>query len=248
MTASYSRRFYATRQGGSSASADVVVPLLLAKFPAKSVVDVGCGTGLWIEAFERCGVADFLGVDGFHVAPDMLHIPKDRFLGADLTTLKTLGRRFDIASSLEVAEHLPEQCARQFVSLLTDAAAVVLFSAAVPHQGGTGHVNEQWQAYWGGLFAKVGYVALDFIRPAIDGDQRVDWWYRQNTIVYCDLAHIPLDVAPVGDLRLLNYVDPQMVELLARGSGNVREAASAVVRDISALGRALGTTILGPRA
>ncbi|HWK45053.1 MAG TPA: class I SAM-dependent methyltransferase [Stellaceae bacterium] len=247
MSASYSRRFYATRQGGSSASAEVVVPLLIAQFPVRSVVDVGCGTGLWIEAFVRRGVSDYLGVDGGHVAPDMLHIAKERFRGEDLTQLETLGRRFDVACSMEVAEHLPASRAENFVALLTEAAPVVLFSAAIPHQGGTGHINEQWQAYWSALFAKRGYVALDFIRPAIDGDPRVDWWYRQNIIVYCEPSAVPGHLTPVTDSRQLNYVDPEMVELLAGGAGGIREAAHAVVRDVVALGRALGTVIAGSR-
>jgi SAM-dependent methyltransferase len=237
-TMGYSRRFYATRQSGSAASAEVVVPLLMAEFPVRSVVDVGCGIGLWLEAFVRRGVADHLGIDGDYVARDMLHIAAERFRAEDLTALATLGRRFDVACSLEVAEHLPARCADRFVGLLADAAPVVLFSAAVPHQGGTGHVNEQWQAYWSTLFAKRGYVALDFIRPAVEGDLRVDWWYRQNVIVYCDPARVPPHLAPVSEPRLLNYVDPEMVASLAAGG---HAGGSVIGRAVSTIGRVLNS-------
>jgi SAM-dependent methyltransferase len=241
----YSRRFYATRQSGSSASAEAIIPLLMAEFPVRSVVDVGCGIGLWLEAFARRGVADHLGVDGTYVARDMLHIAAERFRGEDLTSLTTLGRRFDVACSLEVAEHLPPRCADQFVGLLTDAAPVVLFSAAVPHQGGTGHVNEQWQAYWGALFAERGYVALDFIRPAVEGDRRIDWWYRQNVVVYCDPASVPAHLTPVAEPRQLNYVDPEMVALLAAGGG---AGPGRVRRAVAAVGRALNAIVAGSHA
>jgi len=35
----------------------------------------------------------------------------------------------------------------------------VLFSAAIPNQGGTGHINEQWQEYWAEKFYANGFGA-----------------------------------------------------------------------------------------
>jgi hypothetical protein len=231
----YSRRFYATRQGGSSSSAETIVPLLLAQFKARSVVDVGCGIGLWLDIFRRHGIEDVQGYDGPYVPTDMLRIPKERFVGTDLKALHALPRRYDIACSLEVAEHLPESCALDFIGLLTAAAPVVLFSAAVPHQGGTDHVNEQWQSYWSRLFAKKGYLTLDCIRPALLGDQRVDWWYRQNILVYCAPDHVPQGQIPLCEPSQINYVDPEMVELLAAArSAPVR---AVMRRHAAAIGR-----------
>src|SRR5579863_7218810 len=143
MTDTYGRTFYSLHQDGSARSADVIVPIVLSIFPASSVVDIGCGVGTWLQAFARNGVKDFLGVDGEHVPLDILQIARANFRAADLTRLSTVGRRFDIACSLEVAEHLPPDVAEPFVDLLTNAAPVVLFSAAIPHQGGTNHVNER---------------------------------------------------------------------------------------------------------
>jgi hypothetical protein len=236
----YSRRFYATRKNGSSASAEVVVPLLLSQFKARSVVDIGCGIGLWLDAFQRQGVTDVFGVDGPHVPRDMLRIPQDRFLGADLKTLWALPRQFDVACSLEVAEHLPHESAEDFVGLLTNAAPIVLFSAAVPHQGGTGHVNEQWQFYWSRLFAKRGYLTLDCIRPHLIGDARVDWWYRQNILVYCAPTHLPRGRVAVSGPCQINYIDPEMADLLAQArSTPMKQAAHAVRRRAAAFGRML---------
>jgi len=143
----YGRTFYSKHEDGSARSADIVVPILLSIFPASSVIDIGCGIGAWLRAFERNGIKDFMGIDGDYVPADMLQIPRQHFRAAELTRLSVVDRRFDIACSLEVAEHLPADCAEQFVELLTRAAPVVLFSAAIPDQGGTHHVNEQWQSY-----------------------------------------------------------------------------------------------------
>ena len=62
----------------------------------------------------------------------------------DLAQPLQIDRRFDLALSLEVAEHLPPECGSEFVQTLTDLSSVILFSAAIPFQGGTDHLNEQW--------------------------------------------------------------------------------------------------------
>jgi len=93
-------------------------------------------------------------------------------------------RRFDLAMSVEVAEHLPPERAAGFVADLCALAPVVLFSAAIPGQGGEHHVNEQWPSYWSRLFAARGYRASDVLRPAIWNDEQIAWWYRQNLVLF----------------------------------------------------------------
>src|SRR5262249_12923454 len=70
------------------------------------------------------------------------------------------------------------------VALLTGLGPVVAFSAAIPGQGGTGHLNEQWPGYWSARFARSGYRAFDVIRPQIWMDDRIAWWFRQNIVLY----------------------------------------------------------------
>ena len=241
----YDAEFYTRFERGSASSADVVVPLLLAALPVRSVLDIGCGTGLWLQTFARHGVTDLLGLDGEHVAPGMLRIDPARFRVADLRRPPELGRRFDLACSFEVAEHLPPDCAHPFVRLLTRAAPFVAFSAAVPNQGGVGHVNERTQSYWAALFADEGYVAIDPIRPAVRGDGRVEWWYRQNLLVYCAPGHRPRRYPPLTEALYLDLIDPGMVEAklmeisaLQAPPHAVLPALRAIVLDLSALGRA----------
>ncbi|HTU82550.1 MAG TPA: hypothetical protein VMF61_10495, partial [Candidatus Acidoferrales bacterium] len=100
------------------------------------------------------------------------------------------GRTFDLAISLEVAEHLPESSAASFVATLTTLAPAVLFSAAVPFQGGEHHVNERWQSYWAELFERRGYTCVDCVRPRFWNDASIEFWYRQNTLVYVRAAQL----------------------------------------------------------
>jgi hypothetical protein len=115
-----------------------------------------------------------------------LEIPKHQFIRADLTKPFPVRRRFDLAISLEVAEHLPEKAANNFVKSLTRLAPVVLFSAAAPGQGGVDHINEQWPDYWAERFERQGYRPYDFLRRKIWNDRSIKPWYRQNLIIFID--------------------------------------------------------------
>ena len=238
----YDEAFYQCYQDGSTNSAQVVVPIVLSLFPCHSVVDVGCGVGGWLKEFERCGVNDYLGVDGDYVSRRLLKIPAERFRPLDLRNVSDLGRRFDLACSMEVAEHLPQDRARIFVAALIKAAPVVLFSAAIPFQGGRDHLNEQWQSYWASLFAEHGYVAVDCIRPAVFGDSRVEWWYRQNILIFCQPDKCPPGYVPVSSSFDLDRVDAgmivNMVELNAKGPHSGREALASLLRSCSVLTKA----------
>lgn len=130
------------------------------------------------------------GVDGAYVPTDMLQIPADCFKPADLRHPLELDRRFDLATSFEVGEHLPRGSSETLVRSLTDRAPVVAFSAAIPLQGGTDHINEQWQSFWSELFAGQGYVACDAVRPKLWHEQGVAFWYAQNMLVYADQSRL----------------------------------------------------------
>lgn len=241
MTANhYSEDFYADQQDGSARSAEIVVPIVLSAFRVDSVVDVGCGVGGWLREFARNGVGDYLGLDGDHVPRQALKIGAEHFIPTDLREFGGLARRFDLALSLEVAEHLPEACADRFVAALTRLAPVVLFSAAIPGQGGTDHINEQWQDYWWEKFQARGYVCLDFIRPKIFSEEGIEWWYRQNLLVFCEPnmrpAHIPAVSSPYDIVR----IHPGLLE--ARASHRPptgREALNAIVRNVGHVGQAM---------
>lgn len=184
----YSSTFFQEIEEGSEKSADVIASLLVDTMQPASVIDIGCGTGVWLKAFRKFGVSDFLGIDGPYVTKDMLLIPEENFLAWNLSESLNINRKFDLALCLEVAEHLPAEKSDQLVELLTSCSDVVVFSAAIPFQGGTNHVNEQWQSYWIAKFSKYGYTPMDLIRPVIWNDQNVRYWYKQNLFVYVKIG------------------------------------------------------------
>jgi len=182
---SYKKKFYATRHAETLYAAERVCSILKEKIPAiTSVVDVGCGVGTWLSVFQKIGVQDIQGIDGKWVDKKMLVIPEENFLEIDLMNPCKMAKRFNLAICLEVAEHLPVSFADTFIHWLTELSDFVLFSAAIPSQGGEKHLNEAWQSYWVELFARNGYCVYDFIRPAIWNDAKIPFWYCQNILFF----------------------------------------------------------------
>lgn len=190
-------------------SSDVVVPLVLDLVKPRSVVDVGCGPGLWLEAYERNGIKDFLGIDGPWVRPETLKIAQEKFRVEDLSQPLKLGRRFDLVNSLEVAEHLDGSKADTFVDTLCSLGDVIMFSAAIPGQRGYHHVNEQFQDYWVSRFRARGFECYDFFRPRIWNDPKVSFFYKQNVFLYARAGH-PL----IPRLRELERLAPPIISLV----------------------------------
>jgi SAM-dependent methyltransferase len=172
---------------GSRQSAAVIVPLVQGIVGAKSVVDVGCGTGAWLAEFARHGAERVLGLDGDYVDRSRLLIPKERFIATNLDgewTPPTGEGMFDLAVCLEVGEHVRPERSERLVAALVSLAPVIAFGAATPYQGGEGHINERWPTFWQELFAARGYLVVDPIRKRVWSDRRVEPWYQQNFLLY----------------------------------------------------------------
>lgn len=184
---SYDRNFYATYQDTSRRSARHVLSSVFDVVQPRRVVDIGCGIGTWLAEASELGVEEILGVDGDYVDREQLLIDKSQFIAANLAESVNLNQHqgsFDLAMSLEVAEHLPESAADRFVKTLTSLSDVVLFSAAIPNQGGDDHINEQWPGYWAKRFAAQDYAVLDVVRPRFWDNSQVAYYYAQNTFLY----------------------------------------------------------------
>jgi hypothetical protein len=215
----YSEAFFEEYLSRSLRSARAVLPAVLERIPARSVIDVGCGWGAWLQAARELGVERVLGVDGEYVDRHKMLIREEEFVPCRLDrdpgalAMAAGGVRFELACCLEVAEHLPEAAAAPLVEGLTTLSDVVLFSAAVPFQGGTHHVNEQWPEFWALLFRSRGYLCSDFLRRQFWTSPLVDWWYAQNLLLFvrsgtpaARRVPIPETPAPLAAVHPCNYL------------------------------------------
>jgi len=174
-TVPYTQGWRDTIRSSVQSSAAALVPVLLETFFPTSVVDVGCGEGWFLEAFKSHGLRTH-GIDG-------PWIEAAQHVDLAVPPYPELDRRYDMALCLEVAEHVPEEHADDLVAWLTTIAPLVVFSAAIPGQGGEGHINEQWPGYWADKFAHNKCHVTGALRWTIWDDDRISWWYRQNLLV-----------------------------------------------------------------
>ena len=181
----YTSSFYKGHEKGSYDSAMAILPLINDLLHPKSVIDVGCGIGLWLKVWkDELKVEDIKGIEGAYVNENMLQIPREYVQIHDLKQPLTLNKRYDIVTTFEVGEHLPASSADQFVKTLTSLSDVVLFSAALIGQIRTYHINEQTPEYWAAIFSKYGYEPIDYIRPLVWNNEKVMYWYRQNILLF----------------------------------------------------------------
>lgn len=212
----YDEKFYSNRNEGTQKAADRVLGIIGAKFEGiSSIVDFGCGVGTWLAAAKKTLRASrVLGLDGKWVDTSSLVINDQEFRSIDFEEGEiVIQEKFDLAISLEVAEHLQEKNGIRLVKLLCSLSDVVLFSAAVPGQGGTMHKNEQWPSYWGGVFNSCDFEILDIIRDEVWNDEDVPFWYKQNMIIAVSrrgIGRLRSDICCTPEKRVKDYVHPEL--------------------------------------
>lgn len=213
----YTKDFFKNQMPISKKSASVILPEVYKLVQFDSILDVGCGTGEWLAIAEnQLGIKDFKGLDGDYVDKNQLAIKPENFIPFDLKKPFNLNRKFSLVLSAEVAEHLPVENAEQFIETLCNHGDVILFSAAVPGQGGTYHINEQWQDYWVDIFKKKGFVPIDFMRKKFWYTKGIDWWYKQNMLLFAKSNSIHffpklLSIFDNQNIKSFNLIHPEMV-------------------------------------
>jgi SAM-dependent methyltransferase len=189
----YDNSFFDYINEGSTRSAKKIVPLLMQMTSPRSVLDIGCGAGAWLNVWGKAGLDEWIGVDGDYVDAEKLLIPESHFHRRDLSVAFDLDRMFDLVCTFEVAEHIVAERADEFVGNIVRHGDVIAFSAATPGQGGEFHVNEQPYDYWRSKFLARGYQCFDALRPSIVGDRLIEPWYRYNILLFAN---------PTGSERL----------------------------------------------
>lgn len=198
----YDALFYQYQREGSGRSARLLLPELTGSLAVRSVLDVGCGAGAWLAAHRALGVAETIGVDGDYVDRSLLLIDEASFVPQDITRPFDLGRQFDLVECLEVAEHVPTAASACLVDNIARHGKQVLFSAAVPGQGGEDHINEQPLEYWRDLFVERGYRLFDFVRARVRDNAAIEPWYRFNSLFFAHESVVPMLPAQVRAAEL----------------------------------------------
>jgi SAM-dependent methyltransferase len=211
-------------------SPSVIIPFLLKYIKATSVIDIGCGTGTWLKVFKSQGVSETIGIDGFHLDKSVLVIPQEDVKLKDLEKPFELEKKFDLAISLEVAEHLAPSSAQDFVSSITKLSDIILFSAAIPGQGGQNHLNEQWPSYWKHLFETQGFEMIDCIRSNFWNNKEVDWWYRQN--MFLVIKKDTPNPFPINSSQIIDIVHPEIFTPRSEDYIHITRGSAGIARGL----------------
>ena len=189
---SYKKEDYKWWADPAITSAKVIAPFIMEILPIKSVLDFGCAQGSWLSVFQELGIEDIKGLDGEWVDTEDLLVPLESFHCVDLEKYQHLPtEKYDLCICLEVAEHLDIKYSDALIANLTAASDIILFSAAVPGQGGQHHVNERPPSFWHEKFKNKGYEQLDFLRDRYWENDDVAWWYKQNIMIYSKVNFRP---------------------------------------------------------
>jgi len=151
----YNSRYYDIIRKKYGLFATEFVPIVHAKYQPKTVVDVGCGIGLYLAEFYKLGAA-IRGYDFSYDAKANSAIPQKFFELFDLNK-PLVDTKYDLCICSEVGEHLPDASASTLVATICRLSDRVLFTAAHPGQQGSNHINEQPQEYWIQKFLDCSY-------------------------------------------------------------------------------------------
>jgi SAM-dependent methyltransferase len=187
----YNDPFFKLQQTQSLNSAKIILPIINNWIKPNSVIDVGCGVGSWLKAYAELGLKKYIGIDGDYVKKENLVIDTNYFVTANLEDEIIIEEKYDLLICLEVAEHLQPKRAESFVNNLCQMSEVILFSAALPNQEGTLHFNEQYPTYWIEKFKNNNYECIDCVRPLIWNNDTVEFWYKQNTMLFIKQTTLP---------------------------------------------------------
>ncbi len=217
MKIKYNRQFYqSSHEERFVYSANTILPIVIKNIPlVSSAIDVGCGSGIWLSCLQNLNrelgrnEIEVCGIEGYWIDENIVKLDKENFRRLDLFEMPYPSiKRYDLAISLEVAEHLPKKNATAFVQFLTSLSDFVLFSAAIPYQGGTNHLNEQWQGYWKEIFEENNYTLIDLVRPIVWDDEKIHTHYRQNTFLYCKTERVG-EIKYSNNSPIISVVHPE---------------------------------------
>lgn len=216
----YDKAYYKRHEKGSYQSALILLNYLKDFLKINSIIDFGCGMGTWGKAAKDIGITNYIGVDQHYYNDKYMVIEKNSYIQHDLRNKFFVQRSFDLAISVEVAEHIDSVYENTFIENICNSSDIILFSAALPEQGGTGHINERPCSYWNSKFDALGYVLIDCIRPFFWNNKNIEIWYRNNCTLYIKKekfdtikSYIPQSSFPI------DIIHPEMLTRILKKRG-----------------------------
>jgi GT2 family glycosyltransferase/SAM-dependent methyltransferase len=182
----YDQRYNDFLDAVARSSAAAMAATIKRIFHPDSVIDVGCGAGTLLAQLKQHG----LEVRGLEYSDAGIARCREKGVQVekfDLESKEAVQGKSDITVSFEVAEHLPESLADNYIRVISQFSPVVIMSAATVGQGGLDHVNEQPHEYW---IEKMERRGFDYDKQC-SYQVREEWaekgvasWYVQNTLIF----------------------------------------------------------------
>ncbi|MBI4779469.1 methyltransferase domain-containing protein [Candidatus Falkowbacteria bacterium] len=183
----YDQKFFNSALKLENSSAKEFTAILIKHFWPKSVIDIGCGIGVYLAEFK----ANNIKIIGFDGSPAAIigSLAGDKIKLHDLCRPLKLSSKFDLCLCLEVAEHLEKNCAQTLISTLTGLSSTIICTAATPGQGplSIGHINEQPPEYWQKLFGQKNFKLDKELTKKIKREmkkKKIIWWLTKNLMIF----------------------------------------------------------------
>jgi len=188
----YDKDFFLSNQEEGLKIYEWFVPLLHNIFKFQSIVDFGCATGSSLFYALKQGVSDVLGIEGSPEAFSNLLIDKKYIIQHDLREPLKVDRKYDIALSIEVAEHINKKYTDIYLESMCNSSDLIIFTGATPNQGGKCHINEQSHEWWiqkfrehsFGLDEKMTGLLKRKIKENIKAGKFTAFWLVPNIMVF----------------------------------------------------------------
>ena len=204
-------------------SAKIILPIIFKYYKPNSIIDIGCGIGTWLRAAFELGITNIKGIDCNEISEDFLLVPRKYISIDDLENHENKdNKKYDLAISVEVAEHLDNSVSEHFIKTLISYSNIIIFSAAIPYQGGEHHINCQTPEFWYNIFNKYGYVCFDFRNTLMNMWENINPCYAQNILLYVhkDLIHIFENKFPITN-RPIFFYHPAYVQAIIDYNNNL---------------------------
>ncbi len=220
----YNNNFYGDQSPNNSRliSAKEILKIYFDIFESKKIIDIGCGRGSWLEASKIYGSDQLVGIDGEwnvkKVPNGIEYIPLNlQNLNKKFIIDNNLENKFDLCISVETLEHLENKYSENFISSLCSLSNNIIFSCAYIGQGGVNHLNENLHSNWAFIFKKYDFYPFDIFRPIVWNNDKISYWYRQNTFLYLKKNSPSFDymikkMPYIKNFSFMDCIHPKMYE------------------------------------